>query len=75
MSDGNADTQAIATAYCDDGVSVDQLTALVGAKTAQRLRLLKADLEDEPLDLAAPEDIDVYDGDATAVETASDNDR
>jgi len=75
MSDGDTDTPAIATAYYDDEVSVDQLTALVGAKTTQRLHLLKTDLEDEPLDLAAPEDIDVYDGDATADETASDNDR
>ena len=75
MSDGDADTPAIATAYYDDGVSVDQLTPLVGTKTTQRLHLLKADLEDKPLDLAAPEDIDIYDGDATAIETASDNDR
>jgi ribulose kinase len=73
MSDGDADTQAIATAYCDDGVSVDQLTALVGAKTAQRLRLLKADLENEPLELSTPDDINVYDGDATAVDTAADD--
>jgi hypothetical protein len=35
---------------------------LVGAETAQRLRLLKANLEDEPLDLAAPDDVDIYDG-------------
>jgi len=48
---------------------------LVGAETAQRLRLLKADLEDEPLDLATPNDVDVYDGDVTTVDTAVDDDR
>jgi hypothetical protein len=42
---------------------------LVGAETAQRLRLLKADLEGEPLDLAAPENVDIYGGDATTVGT------
>ena len=48
---------------------------MVGAETAQRLRLLKTDLEDEPLDLAAPDDVDVYDGDVTAVEPAGDDER
>lgn len=42
------------------------MTQLVGAETAQRLHLLKTDLEDKPLDLAAPDDVDIYDGDATA---------
>jgi len=42
----------------------------VGAETAQRLRLLKSDLEEEPLDLGAPDDdIDIYGGDAVATDT------
>jgi hypothetical protein len=30
---------------------------------------LKSDLEDEPFDIAAPDDVDIYDGDATTVAT------
>jgi len=45
----------------------------VGAETAQRLRLLKSDLEDEPLELGAPDDdVDVYGDDATTVATDAD---
>jgi hypothetical protein len=45
----------------------------VGAETAQRLRLLKLDLEDEPLELGAPnDDVDIYGGDATTVATDTD---
>lgn len=40
---------------------------MVSAETAQRLRLLKADLEGEPLEIAAPADVDVYEGDARTV--------
>jgi hypothetical protein len=48
---------------------------LDGAGTGQRRHLLKSDLEDEPLDLAAPDDVDVYDGNATTVGNANDDDR
>lgn len=60
--------ELVATKYYDDQLDFETVTQLVGAETAQRFRLLKADLEDEPLDLAAPDDVDVYDGDATAVD-------
>ncbi|CDK39179.1 hypothetical protein [Halorubrum sp. AJ67] len=95
MTDEDAVTQEIATAYDVDEITVDSetfqkvvattyydgqleyesVTQLVGTETAQRLCLLNADLKNEPLDLAAPDDVDVYDGDATTVETATDGDR
>jgi len=60
--------ELIATKYYDDKLDFETVTQLVGAETAQRFRLLKGDLEDEPLDLAAPDDVDIYDGDPTAVD-------
>jgi hypothetical protein len=45
------------TASFDVTSPVEQL---VDAETARRLRLLEADLESEPLDLAAPGDADIY---------------
>ena len=62
--------ELVATKYYDDQLEFETVKQLVGAETAQRLRLLKADLEDEPLDLAAPDDdIDIYGPDATAGDT------
>ena len=58
MSGGDPLPKMIATTYYNTGLTVDHLTVLVGAKSAKRLRLLKADLEDEPLDLAAPDGVD-----------------
>ncbi|ELY99557.1 hypothetical protein [Natrialba aegyptia] len=52
--------ELVATKYYDDQLEFDTVKQLVGAETAQRLRLLKADLHSEPLDLAAPDDIDIY---------------
>jgi len=60
--------ELVATKYYDDQLGFETVTQLVGAKTAQRFRLLKTDLEGEPLDLAASDDVDIYDGDATAVD-------
>jgi len=74
MSGGDPLPKAIATTYYNAGLTVDQLTVLVGTKSAKRLRLLKADLEDEPFNLAAPDDIDIYEGDAKTVDTGADND-
>lgn len=62
--------ELVATKYYDDQLDFETVKQLVGAETAQRLRLLKADLEGEPLDLAAPEDIDIYGGDATTADTS-----
>ena len=72
-ADSETFQELVATKYYDGQLEFETVKQLVGAETAQRLRLLKADLEDEPLDLAAPNDVDVYDGDATAVETAVDD--
>jgi predicted DNA-binding protein len=74
-ADSETFQELVATKYYDDQLEFETVKQLVGAETAQRLRLLKADLEDEPLDLAAPDDIDVYDGDATTVATRADEER
>ena len=74
-ADSETFQELVATKYYDDQLEFETVKQLVGAETAQRLRLLKADLEDEPLDLAAPDDVDIYDDDAMAVETAADDDR
>ena len=74
-ADSETFRELVATKYYDNQLEFETVKQLVGAETAQRLRLLKADLNEEPLGLAAPDDIDVYDGDATAVETAADDDR
>jgi hypothetical protein len=74
-ADSETFQELVATKYYDDKLEFETVKQLVGAETAQRLRLLKADLEDEPLDLAAPNDVDTHDGDATTVETAADDER
>ncbi|MFQ3319886.1 MAG: ribosomal protein L11 methylase PrmA [Natronomonas sp.] len=70
-ADSETFQELVATKYYDDQLEFETVKQLVGAETAQRLRLLKADLEDEPLELAVPDDVDIYDGDATAVDTAA----
>jgi len=57
--------ELVATKYYDGQLEFETVKQLVGAETAQRLRLLKSDLEGEPLDLAAPDDVDIYSGDVT----------
>ena len=71
-ADSETFQELVATKYYDDQLEFETVKQLVGTETAQRLRLLKADLEDEPLDLDAPEDVDIYGDDATAVDTADD---
>jgi hypothetical protein len=71
-ADSETFRELVATKYYDGQLEFETVKQLVGAETAQRLRLLKADLEDEPLDLAAPDDVDVYDGDATTADTTDD---
>jgi len=72
-ADSETFQELVATKYYDDQLEFETVKQLVGAEAAQRLRLLKADLEDEPLDLAAPDDVDVYEGDVTTVETGDDD--
>jgi predicted DNA-binding protein len=64
--------ERVAAQYYDGQIEFETVKQLVGAETAQRLRLLKADIEDEPLDLAAPDDTDIYGDDATTVDDAAD---
>lgn len=60
--------ELIARKYYNDELEFETVKQLVGPETAHRFRLLKADIESEPLDLAAPDDIDIYD-ESTPVET------
>jgi len=73
-ADSETFQELVATKYYEDQLGFETVKQLVGAETAQRLRLLKADPEDEPLDLDAPDDIDIYGDDARTVNT-SDNDQ
>jgi len=68
-ADSETFQELVATKYYDDQLDFETAKQLVGAETAQRLRLLKSDLADEPLDIAAPDDVDIYDGNVTTVET------
>jgi len=72
-ADSETFQKLVAIKYYDGQLEFETVKQLVGAETAQRLRLLKADPDDEPLDPAAPDDVDVYDGDATAVDTPDDD--
>lgn len=67
-ADSETFQELVATKYYDDQLNFETVKQLVGAENAQRLSLLKRDLEDEPLDLAAPDDIDIYDGEAATVD-------
>ncbi|WP_042664203.1 hypothetical protein [Haloferax sp. ATB1] len=74
-ADSETFQELVATKYYDDQLEFEAVKQLVGAETAQRLRLLKADLEGEPLDLVAPTDVDIYGDDATSVETGDGDER
>ena len=68
-ADSETFQELVATKYYDDQLEFETVKQLVGAETAQRLRLLKSDLADKPLDIDAPDDVDIYGGDATTVVT------
>jgi len=71
-ADSETFQELVATKYYDDKLEFETVTQLVGTETAQRFRLLKADLDGEPLDLDAPDDIDIYGDDAATLDTADD---
>jgi len=77
-ADSDTFQELVARKYYDGQLDFETATQLVGTETAQRLRLLKRDLDDEPLDLDAPNDEDIYDGAAVSVvpdeETAAGSD-
>jgi hypothetical protein len=63
----------VATRYFNDELSFETVKELVDPETAQRLRLLKADLADEPLDIAEPDEtVDIYGGDASTADAEED---
>jgi hypothetical protein len=68
-AESDAFQRQVATKYYDGQLDFETVKQLVDAETAQRLRLLKRDIESEPLDLAPPDDADVYDGAAETVES------
>ena len=53
-ADSETFQELVAARYYDDQLDFETVKQLVGAETAQRLRLLKSDLEDEPLDIETP---------------------
>jgi len=70
-ADSDTFQELVATKYYDGQLDFETAQELVGTETAQRLRLLKRDLDDEPLDLDGPTDEDIYDGEAVSVDPAS----
>jgi hypothetical protein len=68
-AESEAFQRQVATKYYDGQLDFETVKQLVDAETAQRLRLLKRDIESEPLDLAPPDDADIYDGAAETVES------
>jgi hypothetical protein len=68
-ADSETFQELVARKYYDDELSFETVERLVDGETARRLRLLKTDIESEPLELVAPDDSDIYGGDATAVDT------
>jgi hypothetical protein len=74
-ADSESFQDLVATKYYDDQLEFETVKQLVGTETAQRLRLLKADLEGDPLDLPAPDDDDIYGEDATTVDRDKTGDR
>lgn len=57
----------VAERYYDDRLAFEEVKQLVGAETAQRFRLLKADLKETPIALDAPGDVDIYGGERRSV--------
>ena len=57
----------VANEFYEDRLDFETVKQLVGADAAQRFRLLKRDLDSEPLDLPAPNDTDIYDGERRTV--------
>ena len=71
-ADSDTFQELVARKYYDGQLDFETAERLVGTETAQRLRLLKRDLSDQPLDLDAPNDENIYDGGAMSVVPDSD---
>lgn len=72
-ADSDTFQELVATKYYDGQLEFETVKKLVGAESAQRLRLLKRDLDGEPLDLAAPDAVDIYNDGTRTVDTADDD--
>ena len=64
-TDSDSFQEVVATKFYNGHLEFETVKQLADAETAQRFRLLKADIEDEPLDLVAPDDADIYSDAAT----------
>ena len=73
-ADSDSFQTLVARKYYDGQLDFETAKELVGTETAQRLRLLKRDLDDEPLDLDEPTDEDIYGGEAVSVEPGATDD-
>ncbi len=73
-AESEAFRKQVARKYYDDRIEFETVKRLVGAETAQRLRLLKADIEGEPLDVPAPSGGEIYDGGTMVVSEDSNDD-
>jgi hypothetical protein len=60
----------VANEFYEDRLDFETVKQLVGTDAAQRFRLLKRDLDSEQLDLPAPGDTDIYDGERQTVDPA-----
>lgn len=67
-ADSDSFQQLVANEYYEDRLDFDTVKQLVGTDTAQQFRLLKADLNSDPLDLPPSDDVDIYEGDMRTVE-------
>lgn len=70
-ADQNSFQQLVANEYYEGRLDFESVEQLVGPEIAQRFRLLKADLDGEPIDLEVPADTDIYDGERRTVEPTS----
>lgn len=73
LADSETFQDLVAMTYYDDQLKFETVKQLADTETTQRLRLLKGDLEDEPLDLGTPDNADIYGDDATTVDTTDDD--
>lgn len=67
-ADSDSFQTLVARKYYDEQLDFETAEQLVGTETAQRLRLLKRDLNNEPLALDEPTDEDIYSGEAVSVD-------
>jgi hypothetical protein len=63
----------VANEYYEDRLDFEAVKQLVGADAAQQFRLLRRDLESEPLDLPVPSDTGIYDSERQTVDPADSN--